>query len=164
MKSLCLSCVHSSLIAIHYSLIHAGPPLAPYAIEYGKRYRSVRVGWTRPWSTALAPVTSYEVELLQANGSTLIDRATVPVGSTIDREKTFDNLIYNTAYSARVAAVNSIGQGPWSPLVSFIASFSDRMCIRIHFLIGMAVTTVLVWKVLWRKAFRQRAHTRPFLT
>lgn len=129
--------MHSSLVAIHYSLIHAGPPLAPYAIEYGKRYRSVRVGWTRPWSTPLAPVTSYEVKLLSANGTTIIERATVPVGSTTYREKTFDNLIYNAAYSARVAAVNSIGQGPWSPLVSFIAPFPNRMCIRIHFLIGI---------------------------
>ena len=34
-------------------------------------------------------------------------------------EKTFDNLAQETAYSVRVAAVNSVDQSDWSPLVSF---------------------------------------------
>ena len=86
------------------------------------------MGWTKPWSTALAPVTSYKAELLLADATTRVELATVPVGSTEDRVRTFDNLIYNTNYHARVAAVNSVGQGPWSPLVSFNTPFPDRMC------------------------------------
>lgn len=85
------------------------------------------MGWTIPWSTALAPVTEYKAELLQADQTTRVEIATVPVGPTEDRVKTFDNLIYDTNYHARVAAVNSVGQGPWSPLVSFKTPFPNRM-------------------------------------
>ena len=85
------------------------------------------MGWTKPWSTALAPVTLYEAELLQADGTTIFKQDTVPVGSTDDRVKTFDNLEYNTNYKARVAARNSVGRGDWSPLVSFTTPFPDRM-------------------------------------
>ena len=85
------------------------------------------MGWTKPWSTALAPVIEYKAELLQADGTTTLQQAIVPLGSTEDRVKTFDNLIHNTNYNARVAAVNSVGQGPWSPLVSFTTPFPNRM-------------------------------------
>ena len=111
--------------------MHAGVPSPPHVIEHGKRYRSVRVGWTKPWSSLLANVTSYQVQLLQSDESSLQDEATVLVGSTIDREKTFDNLIYNTPYFARVAAVNSVGQGPWSPLVKITTPLPDRTCLFI---------------------------------
>ena len=87
------------------------------------------MGWTRPWSSDLAPVRSYVVQLLQ--GTTVQETDTVNVGSTIDREKTFDNLISETGYLARVAAVNSVGQGSWSDLVSFTTPRPDRMCFSI---------------------------------
>ena len=94
--------------------------------------------WTR--SSDLAPVTSYQVQLLQSDGTTVQETDTVNVGSTIDREKTFDNLNYNTAYRARVAAVNIVGQGPWSNEVTFKTPFLDRMCFsvcifRLHLLL-----------------------------
>ena len=88
------------------------------------------MGWERPWSSDLAPVTSYVVELLQSDGS-LLETDTVDDGSTTDREKTFDNLIYNTLYKARVAAVNSVGQGPWSNEVMFKTPFPDRTCLSV---------------------------------
>ena len=52
-----------------------GPPLAPNVLSHGARYKSVRLGWERPWSSDLAPVTSYVVQLLQSDG-------TVPVSYT----------------------------------------------------------------------------------
>ena len=87
------------------------------------------MGWTRPWSSDLAPVTSYVVQLLQ--GTTVQETDTVNVGSTIDREKTFDNLISETKYNARVAAMNSVGQGSWSNLVAFTTPRPDRTCFSI---------------------------------
>ena len=134
--------VFLTLPATIYSFIHVGPPLAPAVLVLRTGYRSVRVGWTRPWSTALAPVTSYKAELLQADGTTRIELATVPVGSTEDRVKTFDYLFYSTAYNARVAAVNSVGQGPWSTLIPFTTTFPDRMLwLFVH--LGAAVESVV---------------------
>ena len=89
------------------------------------------MGWTRPWSSDLAPVTSYVVQLLQSDGTTVLETDTVNVGSTIDREKTFDNLISETNYNARVAALNSVGQSSWSNLVAFTTPRPNRMCFSI---------------------------------
>ena len=107
-------------------LTQTGKPLPPIAIESGKRYSSVRVAWTKPWSSAFLPITKYEVELLQSNGA-IKEQATVPVGSTDNREKTFDNLMQETDYSARVAAVNDAGQSDWSTPVQFTTPPPDRM-------------------------------------
>ena len=109
---------------------HAGKPLAPFAINSRERHKSVRVAWTRPWSSDLAPVESYVVELLQSDGSVL-ETDMVDDDLTTDREKTFDNLIHNTNYKARVAAVNSVGQGPWSNEVTFTTPFPDRTCLSV---------------------------------
>ena len=113
---------------------HAGKPLAPFAVNSRQRHKSVRVAWTRPWSSDLAPVESYVVELLESDGS-LLETDTVDDDSTTDiptdREKTFDNLIHNTKYKARVAAVNSVGQGPWSNEVTFTTPFPDRTCLSV---------------------------------
>ena len=86
------------------------------------------MAWTKPWSSDLAPVTSYVVQLFDGDGTTVLETDTVDVGSTIDREKTFDNLISETDYLARVAAVNSVGQSPWSYLVAFTTPRPDCMC------------------------------------
>ena len=111
------------------------------------------MGWTRPWSSDLALVTSYVVQLLQSNG-TVQETDTVDVGSTTDREKTFDNLIYNTLYKARVAAVNSVGQGPWSNEVTFRTPFPDRMSLSVCI---FTFYLLLWWKVTLQMAHRQCA-------
>ena len=89
------------------------------------------MGWTRPWSTDLAPVTSYVAQLFESDGTTERETDTVNVGSTIDREKTFDNLDSETMYNARVAAVNEVGQGPWSNMVAFTTLRPEGMCLSI---------------------------------
>ena len=89
------------------------------------------MGWEKPWSSDLAPVTSYLVQLLDSDG-TVLEIDTVGVGSTTEREKTFDNLIDNTDYKARVAAVNSVGQGPWSNEVTFKTPFPDCTCLSVQ--------------------------------
>ena len=90
------------------------------------------MSWTKPWSSDLAPVNSYVVQLLQ--GTTVQETDTVDVGmtTTTDREKTFDNLISEREYNARVAAVNSVGQGPWSNIVAFTTLSPKGMCLSIH--------------------------------
>ena len=120
-------------------------------ISHAERYKSVRLGWEKPWSSDLAPVTSYVVQLLQSDG-TVLETDTVDAGSTVDRENTFDNLIHDTEYKAQVAAVNSVGQGPWSDEKTIKTPFPERtflsVCIfRFHLL--------LWWKVTLQMAHRQ---------
>ena len=55
----------------------------------------------------------------------------VDAESNEDREKTFDNLMHNTNYKAQVAAVNSVGQGPWSDEIIFRTPFPDRKCLSV---------------------------------
>ena len=102
------------------------------------------MGWTKPWSSDLALVTSYVVQLLLSDGTTVQETDTVDVGSTIDREKTFDNLKPETMYIARVAAVNKVDQGPWSNLVAFTTPRPDRTCISIFI---FRLCLLLSWKV-----------------
>ena len=103
--------------------------MPPALLVRGTRYRSVLLAWAEPWSTDLAEISSYVVQLLSADGTTIIDEDTVMVASTVDRENTFDNLIQETTYNTRVAAVNSVGQGSWSPLLQFTTPLPDRMCL-----------------------------------
>ena len=71
----------------------------------------------------------------------LYKRLTTDVGSTIDRVKTFDNLMHNTDYKAWVEAVNSVGQGPWSNEVTFRTPFPDRTCLSV----GIFTFYLLLW-------------------
>ena len=98
------------------------------------------MGWEKPWSSDLAPVTSYVVRLLDSDG-TLKDNDTVDGEADGDREKTFDNLDHNTDYKAQVAAVNSVGQGPWSNEVTFTTLFPNRTCLSI----GIFTFYLLLW-------------------
>ena len=122
---------------------HAGPPLAPFAINSRERYQSVRMGWETPWSSDLAPVTSYAVRLLEsdADGGAVLQTDMVVADGNGDREKTFDNLMHNTDYKAQVAAVNSAGQGPWSNEVTFTTPFPNRTCLSI----GIFTFYLLLW-------------------
>ena len=103
--------------------------MPPTLLVRGTRYRSILLAWAEPWSTDLAEIESYVVQLLSADGTTVIDMDTVTVSSTVDRENTFDNLVQKTTYNARVAAVNSVGQGSWSPLLQITTPLPDRMCL-----------------------------------
>ena len=102
------------------------------------------MSWTKPWSSDLAPVKSYVVQLLQ--GTTVQETDTVDVGmtTTTDREKTFNNLISEREYNARVAAVNKVGQGPWSNIVAFTTLSPEGMCLSIHI---FRLCLLLEWKV-----------------
>ena len=107
------------------------------------------MGWETPWSSDLAPVTSYEVQLLQSDG-TLLKTVMVVTDGNGDREKTFDNLMHNTDYKAQVAAVNSAGQGPWSNEVMFKTSIPNRMCL--------SVSIFTFYLLLWWKVTLQIVH------
>ena len=138
-SALCFS--YSYLPLLPY--VHAGPPeVVPNFILRGTRHRSVLLAWSEPWSTELAGVESYAVELFTADGTTAFKTATVEAGSA-DREHTFNNLIHSTTYRARVAALNSVGRGDWTPFLEVTTPLPDRMCL-LAFTLCVCIRTLKV--------------------
>ncbi|MFJ9669998.1 GH92 family glycosyl hydrolase [Streptomyces sp. NPDC101221] len=81
-------------------------PAAPGAVSATSSGTSVKVTWSVPEDDGGAPVTGYEV--------TLGDGHQVEIADPGSRSTVFTRLKDGTSYTARVRAVNALGDSPWS--------------------------------------------------
>lgn len=86
----------------------AGEPLPPSVTVEQYEYNFINVSWSVPWSSDLAPVLGYIVQLVGPGGS--VDSVRNVTGSG-RLTYTFDGLAFDTLYRVQVAAYNSVGQG-----------------------------------------------------
>jgi hypothetical protein len=87
----------------------AAVPDAPTGVTALPGNAQTTVSWTAPASNG-SPIQSYVIEYSTDNGNTFTT-VTFPTAATAD---TVLNLINGTAYIFRVAAVNGVGEGPFS--------------------------------------------------
>lgn len=86
-------------------------PPAPTGVSAVAGNAQAVVSWTAPTGViAQAPVTDYVVQFKQGNGSW----ETFSDGTSTATSATVTSLANGQAYTFRVAAVNAVGQGPWS--------------------------------------------------
>ncbi|MFC8875173.1 glycoside hydrolase domain-containing protein [Streptomyces ardesiacus] len=81
-------------------------PAAPGAVSATSSGTSVKVTWSAPGDDGGSPVTGYEV--------TLGDGHQVEIADPDSRSTVFARLKDGTSYTARVRAVNALGDSPWS--------------------------------------------------
>lgn len=74
---------------------------------------SATLTWSPPASDGGTPVTGYVVQYRSAESSWATAEVPEGVAATLTRDVT--NLVNGTRYAFRVAAVNRMGTGPWSP-------------------------------------------------
>lgn len=87
-------------------------PAAPTGVTASAGNAHATVTWTAPTGTiSQAPVTDYVVQFSSNSGSSW---ATFSDGTSTAASAVVPGLTNGTAYTFRVAAVNSIGQGSWS--------------------------------------------------
>jgi len=84
-------------------------PTAPTGLAGTAGDQQVALAWTAPSSNGGSAITDYVVEYTPSGGSA----QTVSTGNTATIY-TLTGLTNGTAYTIRVAAVNSVGQGPYS--------------------------------------------------
>lgn len=100
------------------SQVPAAAPSAPRNVTASLEGSGVKLAWQAPASTGGTSVTGYKVEAIDNAGKTV----TVTSSST---SVTVSSLTMGGAYTFRVAAVNSVGQGSWSattsPVVVYLA-------------------------------------------
>ena len=75
--------------------------------------------WNAPASTGGSPITGYKVEQQIGNGSFSAICSSIASSAT---SCSVENLTPSVIYGYRVAAINSVGIGPWSPINSITVS------------------------------------------
>lgn len=85
-------------------------PAAPTSVTAASGNGQASVSWTAPTAPAVA-ISDYAVQFSSNSGSTW---TTFSDGTSTSTSATVTGLTNGTAYTFRVAAVNGIGQGPWS--------------------------------------------------
>jgi len=88
-------------------------PDAPTAAHATAAAKSASVGWTAPANDGGAAITGYDVEFSSNSGSTWTHASSTFHTSTLTTQ-TVTGLVSGTAYTFRVAAINSIGTGAYS--------------------------------------------------
>jgi hypothetical protein len=101
----------------------ATAPTAPRALAARSRNRAVRLSWSAPASTGGAPITDYVVQRSADGGRTW---RRVRDGISTDRTVSVSGLTNGRRYRFRVAAVNSVGRGPWSATASAVPATVPR--------------------------------------
>ncbi|GAA4589380.1 glycoside hydrolase family 92 protein [Streptomyces violaceoruber] len=81
-------------------------PAAPGAVSAAPSGTSVQVTWSAPEDDGGSPVTGYEI--------TLSGGRQVEIADPDSRSTVFTRLKDGTSYTARVRAVNALGDSPWS--------------------------------------------------
>ena len=89
-------------------LCFVGEPLHPSVTVEEFLHNFINVSWTVPWSSDLAPVEGYVVQLLRPGGA--VEEPETVTGSS-PLTFTFEGLMFDTLYVVQVAAVNSVGRG-----------------------------------------------------
>lgn len=96
-------------------------PAAPTSVSAVAGNAQAVVSWTAPSGViAQAPITDYVVQFKQGSGAW----ETFTDGTSTATSATVTGLTNGTAYTFRVAAVNAIGQGPWSTASSAVTPVS----------------------------------------
>ncbi len=106
-------------------------PSAPQNLAATVKGSSMDLSWTPPTNDGGQPVTDYIIQYQKTVGGSWY---TFPDGTSTQATTTVTGLSNANSYDFRVAAVNSVGQGSWSSVVSatpgepaqvIIQSFSD---------------------------------------
>ena len=71
------------------------------------QYNFINVSWTEPWSSDLAPIEEYTVQLLR--GGQVEENETITGNSPLTY--LFEGLTHSIQYVVNVTAANSVGQG-----------------------------------------------------
>ena len=107
--------------------VFAGEPVSPFVMVEDVQHNFINVSWTMPWSSDLAPVEEYVVQLARQGGA--VERSeTLTVNNPLTR--TFDGLVLNTLYVVRVAAVNSVGRGEFGEVMQR-TTIAGWLCLHI---------------------------------
>ena len=88
--------------------VFVGEPLRPFVTVEEFLHNFINVSWTVPWSSDLAPVEEYVVQLVGPGG--VVEESETVTGSN-PLTFTFEGLMFNTRYVVQVAAMNSVGRG-----------------------------------------------------
>ena len=86
-------------------------PDAPTKLRISAGDRTVTLGWTPPEDDGGGRITGYVVEITSGAGTALY--------SALDPTLIVLQLVNETSYAVRVAAVNAAGQGSWTPMARF---------------------------------------------
>lgn len=103
--------LETSYIALSYNAV---PPFAPASVIVDPGFKQLFVGWLPPSDNGGSDITQYQVEY-----TTYIDNSYgqwIVAGTTDQLFFTVDNLVNNTEYVFRIAAINAIGLGSYSDI------------------------------------------------
>lgn len=114
-----------NFIAPTYVPFLAGEPLPPSVIVEQVEYNFINVSWSVPWSSDLAPVLGYIVQLVGPGGVESVQNVTGSSRLTY----TFDGLTFNTLYRVQVAAYNSVGQGEFAEVQQTTRIPDGGLCV-----------------------------------
>ena len=92
-------------------------PSSPRNVSARRGDASVTVVWKTPSSNGGSAIVDYVVQRSADGASTW---TTVPDGVGTARRVTVGGLTNGQRYQFRVAAVNAVGSGPWSEVVSAV--------------------------------------------
>jgi hypothetical protein len=98
-------------------------PTAPRSLTARSRHRAVRLSWSLPSSNGGARIIDYVVQRSANRGRTWRH---VGDGVSADRTATVGGLTNGHRYRFRVAAVNTVGRGPWSVAASAVPATVPR--------------------------------------
>ena len=90
--------------------LKAGLPAAPAVPELTPGNGSLRAAWTAPSGNGSA-ISGYDVQYSSDSGTTWLSHTHTGTGTSA----TIPTLTNGTSYEVQVRAVNSVGDGPWSP-------------------------------------------------
>ena len=105
------------------AFVESGVPAAPTSLSAAPGNTQASLSWSAPF--AAYPITDYVVEFRQGSGSWM----PFSDGTSTSTSATVTGLANGTAYTFRVAAVNSAGQGEWSS-VSNSATPSTAVAVQ----------------------------------
>ena len=88
-------------------------------------YNFINVSWTEPWTSDLAPVKGYMVQLLR--GGEVEENETITGNSRLTY--LFEGLTHTTPYMVRVAAVNDVGLGPFGTVQQTTPLPDGGLCV-----------------------------------